>query len=72
MGRARSTSGETRNAYKTLVGKPDERRPLGRQRCRWVDILKRISEKQDEVVWPGFIWLRIEALENTTMNFRVP
>jgi hypothetical protein len=26
-----------RNAYRTLVGKPEGKRPLGRPRCRWVD-----------------------------------
>jgi hypothetical protein len=30
--------GEKRNAYRLLVGKPEGRRPLGRPRCRWVDI----------------------------------
>jgi hypothetical protein len=29
--------GEKRNAYRLLVGKPDEKRPLGRPRRRWVD-----------------------------------
>jgi hypothetical protein len=29
--------GEKRNAYRTLVGEPEGRRPLGRPRCRWVD-----------------------------------
>jgi len=23
------------NAYNILVGKPEDKRPLGRQRCRW-------------------------------------
>jgi hypothetical protein len=32
-----STNGEKRNAYSILVGKPEGRRPLGRQRRRWVD-----------------------------------
>jgi len=27
--------GEMRNAYKILVGKPEEKRPLGRPRQRW-------------------------------------
>jgi hypothetical protein len=27
--------GEIRNAYKMLVGKSDEKRPLGRPRRRW-------------------------------------
>jgi hypothetical protein len=37
MGRACSTNGERRNAYRILVGKPEGRRPLGRPRRRWVD-----------------------------------
>jgi hypothetical protein len=32
--------GETRNAYRILVGKPKGKRPLGRQRRRWVDNIK--------------------------------
>jgi hypothetical protein len=34
MGRTCSTNGETRTAYRILVGKPEERRPLGRPRRR--------------------------------------
>jgi hypothetical protein len=37
MGRACSTNGEKRNAYRILVGKPEVKRPLGRLRRRWVD-----------------------------------
>jgi hypothetical protein len=33
-------SGEKRNAYKILVGKPEGKRPLGRPRHRWVDNIK--------------------------------
>jgi hypothetical protein len=29
--------GEVRNAYSTLIGKPEGRRPLGRPRRRWED-----------------------------------
>jgi hypothetical protein len=32
--------GEKRNVYRSLVGKPEGKRPLGRQRCRWVDNIK--------------------------------
>jgi hypothetical protein len=32
--------GEKRNAYRILVGKPEGKRPLGRQRRRWVDNIK--------------------------------
>jgi hypothetical protein len=30
--------GEKRNVYRLLVGKPEERRPLGRLGLRWIDI----------------------------------
>jgi hypothetical protein len=40
MGRACSTDGEKRNAYGMLVGKPEEKRPLGRPRRKWVDNIK--------------------------------
>jgi hypothetical protein len=30
-------TGEKRNPYKLLVGKPEGRRPLGRPRRRWLD-----------------------------------
>jgi hypothetical protein len=29
--------GEKRNAYRLLICKPERKRSLGRQRCRWVD-----------------------------------
>jgi hypothetical protein len=29
--------GKKRNAYRLLVGKPEEKRPLGRTRRRWAD-----------------------------------
>jgi hypothetical protein len=32
--------GETRNAYRILVGKLEGKRPLGRPRRRWVDNIK--------------------------------
>jgi hypothetical protein len=38
MGRACSTHGEKRNAYRILVGKPERHRPLGRR--RWVYNIK--------------------------------
>jgi hypothetical protein len=47
--------GEKRNAYRILVGKPEEMRPLGRPRRRWVDCIK----LDLRVVTTGLIWLRI-------------
>ncbi|KAJ4442231.1 hypothetical protein ANN_12097 [Periplaneta americana] len=32
--------GESRNAYKVLVGRPEDKRPLGRPRRRWADNIK--------------------------------
>jgi len=32
--------GEERGAYRVLVGKPEEKRPLGRPRHRWVDNIR--------------------------------
>jgi hypothetical protein len=40
MGRECSTNGEKRNAYRVLVGKPEGKGPLWRQRRRWVDNIK--------------------------------
>jgi hypothetical protein len=35
MGGACSSTGEMKNAYKILVGKPEGKRPRGRPRRRW-------------------------------------
>jgi hypothetical protein len=40
MGRACSTNGEKRNAYRLLVEKPERKRRLGRPRRGWVDNIK--------------------------------
>jgi hypothetical protein len=40
---------EKRIAYRTLVGKPEGRRPLGRQRSWWVDIKINLRE----IEWDG-------------------
>jgi hypothetical protein len=40
MGRARSTNGNKRNAYKILVENPEIKRPLGRKIRRWADNIK--------------------------------
>jgi hypothetical protein len=37
--------GEMRNAYKSLAGKPERKRPVGRHRHRWeVDIIMDLGE----------------------------
>jgi hypothetical protein len=76
MGWACSTNGERRNAYRILVGKLEERRPLGRPRCRWVENIKMDLR---ETGWDGIDWITLaqdrdqwRALVNTVMNLWVP
>jgi hypothetical protein len=72
-----STHGEKRNAYGFfLVGKPDEKIPLGRRRHRWEDNIKMNFR---EIGWGGMDWNDLaqdrdqwRAVVNTVMNFRVP
>jgi hypothetical protein len=40
MGGACNTNGESRGAYRVLVGKPEGRRLLGKPRRRWEDNIK--------------------------------
>jgi hypothetical protein len=54
MGRACSTNGEKRNAYRILMGKPEGKRPLGRPRHRWVDNVKMDLA---EIGWGGMDWI---------------
>jgi hypothetical protein len=68
--------GETRNAYRILVGKPEGKRSLGRPRRRWVDNIKM---DLTEIGWYGVDWIELaqdrdqwRALVNTVMNLRVP
>jgi hypothetical protein len=50
MGRACSTNGEKRTAYRILVGNPEGNRPLGRPKHRWEDNI-RINLR--EIGWGG-------------------
>jgi hypothetical protein len=68
-------TGEKRNAYRILVGKPVGKRPLGRPRRRWVD--NKIDLR--EIGWHGMHWIDLaqdrnqwRALVNMVMNIRVP
>jgi hypothetical protein len=46
--------GETRNADRILVGKPEGKRPPGRPRRRWADNIK-IDIRYNGMVWTGSI-----------------
>jgi hypothetical protein len=68
--------GENRNAYMILVEKPEEKRPLGRPKHRWVDNIKMDLR---EIGWDGMDWIDLAqdrdqwtALVNTIMNLWVP
>jgi hypothetical protein len=52
--------GETRNAYRLLVGKPEGKRPLGRQRRGLVENIK-MDLRKNGMVWTGWNWLRIRT-----------
>jgi hypothetical protein len=75
MGRACSTNGGKGNACRTLVGKPEGKRPLGRPRRRWVDnIMMGLRERG----WDGMDWIDLaqdkdqwRALVSTELNLRV-
>jgi hypothetical protein len=68
--------GETRNAYRILVGKPEGKRPLGRPRRKWMDYIKMYLR---EIGWDGMDWIKLtqdrdqwRALVNTVMHLWVP
>jgi hypothetical protein len=68
--------GETRNAYRILVGKPQGKRPLGRPRRRWVENIKMDLR---EIGLDGVDWIVLSQdmdqwrpLVNTIMNNWVP
>jgi hypothetical protein len=65
-----------RNAYKILIGKPEERKPLGRPRRRWEDNIRMDFR---EIAWGTVDWMHLaldrdqwRGLVNTVMNLRVP
>jgi len=48
-------TGEMRNAYKILVGKPEGKRPFGRPRPRWEGNIRINLGETGGKLWIGFI-----------------
>jgi hypothetical protein len=67
--------GEEGNMCRVLMGKPEGKSPLGRQRRRWED---RIRMAFGEIAWGSVEWIQLakdrdrwRSLFNTAMNLRV-
>ena len=68
--------GEERRVYRVLVGIPEGKRPLGRPRRRWVDIIRMDLQE----VGCGYMdWIGLDqdrdrwrTLVSAVMKFRVP
>jgi hypothetical protein len=76
MGRTCNKHGERRNSYRNLVGKPEDKRPLGRPRRKCEN---NIIMDFREIEWGGMDWIDVaqnryqwRALVNTVINLRVP
>jgi len=48
--------GDSRGAYRVLVGRPEEKRPLGRHGCRWEDNIKMYLQAEG---WGGTEWIDV-------------
>jgi hypothetical protein len=59
--RARTTNGGEKGAYKILVGKPNERRALGRPRRMWLDNIKMDLR---EIRWDGIYCIDVAQIRN--------
>jgi hypothetical protein len=68
--------GEERKVYKVLVGKPEGKRPLGRPRRRWEDVIR--MDLRESGLGGGVDWIRLaqdrdgwRAVVSAVMNLRV-
>jgi hypothetical protein len=68
--------GEGRSVYRTLVGRPEGKRPLGRTRRMWEDNIKMDLRQlgKDGASWIRLVQGRVQwqAFVNTVINLRVP
>jgi len=51
--------GERRSAFRVLVGRPEERRPLGNLDIGGRILFKWIFKTWDGEAWTGLVWCRI-------------
>jgi hypothetical protein len=61
MGRACSTNGARRNAYRILVGKPEGNRAVVRPGCRGIDNIKMDLR---EIGWGGMDWIDLGQVKD--------
>jgi hypothetical protein len=54
-------TGAKRNAYRTLVGKPEGKRLLGRRKHAWEDNIKLYLK---EIGWGGIDWISVDLGRN--------
>ena len=68
--------GEKKGVYRVLVGKPEEKRPLGRPRRRWVDNIRMDLQEMGcgYMDWNELAQVRDRwrTLVSAVMNLRVP
>ncbi|KAJ4425779.1 hypothetical protein ANN_27404 [Periplaneta americana] len=76
--------GESRNAYRVLVGRPEGKRPLGRPRRRWEDNIKMdlrevgyddrdwINLPQDRDQWRAYHFLQLKGSKAGLFPFPIP
>jgi hypothetical protein len=76
VGRACSSNGESRNAFKLLVRSPEGKKPLGKYRCSKEDNSKM---ELSDIQWRGMDWIDLAQgsdqwcnRANTAMKLRSP
>jgi hypothetical protein len=70
-----ASMGEERKVYRVLVGKPEGKRPLGRQRRKWQD---GTTMELRETDWEDVEWVQLaqdrdrwRAVVNVVINLRI-
>ncbi|KAJ4435487.1 hypothetical protein ANN_18103 [Periplaneta americana] len=62
--------GESRNAYRVLVGRPEGKRPLWRPRRRWEDNIKMdlSKEMRPPILLETFVFVEVHGFENKVLR----